>query len=52
MCSLQKINFGLELKKKKKGEIDLKIYYQAGTAEYTEVQTSCLCKLYYRLQEK
>jgi hypothetical protein len=24
-------------------------YYQAGTAEYTEVQTSSLCKFNYRL---
>lgn len=28
------------------------IHYQAGTAEYTKVQTSCLCEFYYCLQEK
>lgn len=28
-----------------------KAYYQTGTAEYAEVQTSCLCKFYNCLQK-
>lgn len=34
---------------KRKERIKKKKYYQTGTAEYTEVQTSCLCKFNYCL---